>query len=85
MLKLSAHLQPRIMWLRNKETKNVKAIESILLILALACIAIAGIDMVFFTGLALPITGLLMALVMLEFVRIIALWESNDKGADKHE
>ena len=57
----------------------MKAIESILLILALACIAIAGIDMVFFTGLVLPITGLLMALVMLEFVRIIAVWELKDK------
>ena len=63
----------------------MKAIESILLILALACIAIAGIDMVFFTGWVLPIAGLLMALVMLEFVRIIAVWEAKDKGATNHE
>ena len=55
----------------------MKAIESILLIIALGLIAIACLDMVFFTGWVLPITGLLMALVMLEFVRIIAVWESN--------
>jgi hypothetical protein len=58
----------------------MKAIESILLILALVLIAIVALDMVFFTGWVLPITGLLMALVMLEFVRIIAVWESNDQG-----
>lgn len=29
------------------------------------------------TGWVLPITGLLMALVMLEFVRIIAVWEGK--------
>jgi hypothetical protein len=55
----------------------MKAIESILLILALVLIAIVGIDMVFFTGWVLPITGLIVALVMLEFVRIIAVWETN--------
>ena len=55
----------------------MKAIETILLIIALGLIAIACLDMVFFTGWVLPITGLLMALVMLEFVRIIAVWESN--------
>ena len=37
------------------------------------------------SGWVLPITGLLMALVMLEFVRIITVLESKDKGADKHE
>ena len=63
----------------------MKAIESILLILALALIAIVALDMVFFTGWVLPITGLLMALVMLEFLRIIAVWELKDKGVAKHE
>ena len=63
----------------------MKALETILMIIALGLIAIACLDMVFFTGLVLPITGLLMVLVMLEFVRIIAVWESKDKGADKHE
>ena len=63
----------------------MKAFETILFILAIACIAIAALDMVFFTGWVLPITGLLMALVMLEFVRIIAVWELKDKGVDKHE
>jgi CHASE2 domain-containing sensor protein len=63
----------------------MKAIESILLIIALGLIAIVVLYMVFFTGWVLPITGLLMALVMLEFVRIIAAWESKDKGVDKHE
>ena len=63
----------------------MKALETILLIIAMVLIAIVALDMVFFTGWVLPITGLLMALVMLEFVRIIAVWESNDKGADKHE
>jgi len=63
----------------------MKAIESILLIIALGLIAIVVLDMVFLTGWVLPITGLLMALVMLEFVRIIAVWELNDKGVDKHE
>ena len=58
----------------------MKAFETILFILAIACIAIAALDMVFFTGWVLPITGLLMALVMLEFVRIIAVWEANDQG-----
>ena len=58
----------------------MKAFETILFILAIACIAIAALDMVFFTGWVLPITGLLMALVMLEFVRIIAVWEG--KGND---
>lgn len=58
----------------------MKAIETILLIIAMALIAIAALDMVFFTGWVLPITGLLMALVMLEFVRIIAVWEG--KGND---
>jgi len=58
----------------------MKAIETILLIIAMALIAIVALDMVFFTGWVLPITGLLMALVMLEFVRIIAVWESNDQG-----
>ena len=57
----------------------MKALETILLIIALVLIAIAALDMVFFTGWVLPITGLLMALVMLEFVRIIAVWESEDK------
>lgn len=57
--------------------KTMKAIESILLIIAMALIAIVVLDMVFFTGWVLPITGLLMSLVMLEFVRIIAVWESN--------
>lgn len=63
----------------------MKALETILLIIAMALIAIACLDMVFFTGWVLPITGLLMALVMLEFVRIIAVWEAKDKGVDKHE
>jgi hypothetical protein len=63
----------------------MKAIETILLIIALGLIAIACLDMVFFTGWVLPITVLLMALVMLEFVRIIAVWESKDKGVAKHE
>ena len=63
----------------------MKALETILLIIAMVLIAIAGIDMVFFTGWVLPITGLLMALVMLEFVRIIAVWESKDEGVAKHE
>ena len=63
----------------------MKAFETILFILAIACIAIAALDMVFFTGWVLPITGLLMALVMLEFVRIIAVWESKDEGVAKHE
>ena len=57
----------------------MKALETILLIIAMALIAIACIDMVFFTGWALPITVLLMALVMLEFVRIIAVWELENK------
>ena len=63
----------------------MKAIETILTIIAMVLIAIVAIDMVFFTGWVLPITGLLMALVMLEFVRIIAVWEANDKGATNHE
>jgi len=63
----------------------MKAFETILMIIAMVLIAIVALDMVFFTGWVLPITGLLMALVMLEFVRIIAVWETNDKGADKHE
>ena len=63
----------------------MKAIETILMIIAMVLIAIVVLDMVFFTGWVLPITGLLMALVMLEFVRIIAVWESNDQGAAKHE
>ena len=63
----------------------MKALETILMIIAMALIAIVALDMVFFTGWVLPITGLLMALVMLEFVRIIAVWELKDKGADKHE
>ena len=63
----------------------MKAIETILTIIAMVLIAIVALDMVFFTGWVLPITGLLMALVMLEFVRIIAVWESKDKGADNHE
>ena len=63
----------------------MKALETILLIIAMALIAIAALDMVFFTGWVLPITGLIMALVMLEFVRIIAVWEAKDKGAAKHE
>ena len=58
----------------------MKAIKTILLIIAMALIAIVMIDMVFFTGWVLPITGLLMALVMLEFVRIIAVWELKDEG-----
>ena len=57
----------------------MKALETILLIIAMVLIAIVGIDMVFFTGWVLPITGLLMALVMLEFVRIIAVWELENK------
>ena len=56
----------------------MKALETILMIIAMALIAIVALDMVFFTGWVLPITGLLMALVMLEFVRIIAVWESNE-------
>ena len=63
----------------------MKAIETILMIIAMALIAIVALDMVFFTGWVLPITGLLMALVMLEFVRIIAVWELKDKGVTKHE
>ena len=63
----------------------MKAFETILMIIALGLIAITVLDMMFFTGLVLPITGLLMALVMLEFVRIIAMWESKDKGVAKHE
>ena len=63
----------------------MKAIETILLIIAMSLIAIVGLDMLFFTGWVLPITGLLMALVMLEFVRIIAVWESKDEGVAKHE
>ena len=63
----------------------MKALETILLIIAMALIAIVALDMVFFTGWVLPITGLLMALVMLEFVRIIAVWEAKDKGAANHE
>lgn len=58
----------------------MKAIETILMIIAMALIAIVCLDMVFFTGWVLPITGLLMALVMLEFVRIIAVWELKDQG-----
>lgn len=58
----------------------MKALETILLIIAMVLIAIVVLDMVFFTGWALPITCLLMALVMLEFVRIIAVWEG--KGND---
>ena len=61
----------------------MKAIETILLIIAMALIAIVALDMVFFTGWVLPITGLLMALVMLEFVRIIAVWESKDKEVSR--
>ena len=63
----------------------MKALETILMIIAMALIAIVALDMVFFTGWVLPITGLLMALVMLEFVRIIAAWEAKDKGATNHE
>lgn len=62
----------------------MKALETILLIIAMVLIAIVALDMVFFTGWVLPITGLLMALVMLEFVRIIAVWEANDQG-ENHE
>ena len=61
----------------------MKAIETILLIIAMALIAIVALDVVFFTGWVLPITGLLMALVMLEFVRIIAVWESKDKEVSR--
>lgn len=57
----------------------MKAFETILLIIAMVLIAIVALDMVFFTGWVLPITGLLMALVMLEFVRIIAVWELKDE------
>lgn len=57
----------------------MKAFETILLIIVMVLIAIVALDMVFFTGWVLPITGLLMALVMLEFVRIIAAWELEDK------
>jgi hypothetical protein len=57
----------------------MKIFETILLIIAMILIAIAGLDVVCFTGWALPITVLLMALVMLEFVRIIAVWELEDK------
>lgn len=63
----------------------MKVLETILLIIAMVLIAIVALDMVFFTGWVLPITGLLMALVMLEFVRIIAVWELEDKGAANHE
>lgn len=63
----------------------MKALETILLIIAMVLIAIVSLDMVFFTGWVLPITGLLMALVMLEFTRIIAVWESKDEGVAKHE
>ena len=63
----------------------MKAIESILLIIALGLISIAALYMVFFIGWVLPVTCLLMALVMLEFVRIIAVWEANDQGVAKHE
>ena len=63
----------------------MKAIETILLIIAMALIAIVALDMVFFTGWVLPITGLLMAIVMLEFVRIIAVWELKDEGVSKNE
>ena len=61
----------------------MKALETILMIIAMALIAIVALDMVFFTGWVLPITGLLMALVMLEFVRIIAVWEVKDKEASR--
>ncbi|WP_390410100.1 hypothetical protein [Lacticaseibacillus jixiensis] len=61
----------------------MKALETILLIIAMVLIAIVGIDMVFFTGWVLPITGLIMALVMLEFVRIIAVWESKNKEVSR--
>ena len=57
----------------------MKAIETILMIIAMVLIAIVALDMVFFTGWVLPITGLLMALVMLEFVRIIAVWEAKEE------
>jgi hypothetical protein len=63
----------------------MKALETILMIIAIVLIAIACLDMVIFNGWVLPITGLLIALVMLEFVRIIAVWEAKDKGVDKHE
>ena len=63
----------------------MKALETILMIIAMVLIAIVALDMVFFAGWVLPITGLLMALVMLEFTRIIAVWESKDKGAANHE
>lgn len=63
----------------------MKAFETILMIIAMVLIAIVVLDMVFFTGWVLPITGLIMALVMLEFVRIIAVWELKDKGVSKHE
>ena len=63
----------------------MKAFETILMIIAMVLIAIVVLDMVFFTGWVLPITGLIMALVMLEFVRIIAVWELKDKGVAKHE
>ncbi|WP_263862572.1 hypothetical protein [Lacticaseibacillus manihotivorans] len=43
----------------------MKSLETILLIIAMVLIVIVALYMVFFTGLALPITGLLMALVML--------------------
>lgn len=55
----------------------MKALETILMIIAIVLIAIVALDMVFFTGWVLPITSLLMALVMLEFVRIIAVWEGS--------
>lgn len=61
----------------------MKAFETILMIIAIVLIAIVALDMVFFTGWALPITGLLMALVMLEFVRIIAVWEAKDKEVSR--
>jgi hypothetical protein len=56
----------------------MKALEAILLLAAIALLAIVVLDLIFFTGWVLPITGLLMALVMLEFVRIIAVWEANN-------
>lgn len=61
----------------------MKAFETILMIIAIVLIAIVALDMEFFTGWVLPITGLLMALVMLEFVRIIAVWEAKDKEVSR--
>jgi hypothetical protein len=55
----------------------MKAFETILMIIAIVLIAIACLDMVIFNGWVLPITGLILALVMLEFVRIIAVWEGK--------